>query len=89
MRKIKILYNRAECIGAGTCAGVAPDRWIMNYDEEPAKADLVDSKQTSPGKFELVLEVDEEQLEILIDSANVCPVKVIQIIDLETGEQII
>ena len=86
-RKIKILYNRIECIGAGACAEIAPNRWKMVYDE--GKANLVDGKQTDSGQFEAILEVDEDQLKILINSADVCPVNVIHIIDLKTGEQLI
>ncbi len=85
-KKYKIVYNRTECIGAGACAAIAPDRWVMVGG---GKADLVEGKEMSPGIWEAILEADEKQIKLLIESADACPVKVIHIIDIETGEQII
>ncbi|MBI2040887.1 MAG: ferredoxin [DPANN group archaeon] len=86
VKKYKIIYNRTECIGAGACAAIAPDRWLMVAG---GKADLIDGKEISAGMWEAIVEADEKQIKLLIESADACPVKVIHIIDLETDKQII
>lgn len=84
MGKYIIQYDRNGCIGAGVCAAVAPDHWVMNQD---GKADLVESKEVAEGQFER--EVDEKDLEINKQAAEGCPAVVIHIINKETGEKII
>ena len=84
MAKYLIQYDRNGCIGAGVCAAVAPEHWIMNQD---GKADLVDSKQVTEGQFER--EIEESELEINKQAAEGCPAVVIHIINKETGEKII
>ncbi len=84
MGKYLIQYDRNGCIGAGVCAAVAPDHWVMNQD---GKADLVDCKQVAEGQFER--EIDESELEINKQAAEGCPAVVIHIINKETGEKII
>lgn len=79
-KKVKVIYDRENCIGAGSCAVVAPQFWKMQTD---GKADLIKSwfnKKT--GNHELELEIDEQTLAILKDSADACPVRVIKIIKL-------
>jgi ferredoxin len=85
-KKYKIVYNRTECIGAGACAAIAPDTWLMVAG---GKADLVGGKEISTGMWEATIEADETQIKLIVESADACPVKVIHIIDLETGKQII
>ena len=84
MAKILIQYDRNGCIGAGVCAAVAPDHWVMNQD---GKADLVNAKEVSEGQFEL--EIDEKDLEVNKQAAEGCPAVVIHIINKETGEKVI
>ncbi len=84
MTKFIIQYDRNGCIGAGVCAAVAPDHWVMNQD---GKADLVNAKQVSDGQFEL--EIDEKDLEINKQAAEGCPAVVIKIVNKETGEKIV
>lgn len=83
MAKYIIQYDRNGCIGAGVCAAVAPDHWVMNQD---GKADLVDGKQVAEGQFER--EIDEKDLEINKQAAEGCPAVVIHIINKETGEKV-
>lgn len=83
-KKYKIILDRANCIGAGSCVITYSERWKMN--DEDNKVDLVGG--TQEGK-DWVLECTEEELEKFLESAQVCPVNVIQIIDLETGKKII
>ncbi|MDA2936355.1 ferredoxin [Patescibacteria group bacterium AH-259-L05] len=79
-KRIKVIYDRENCIGAGSCAVVAPQFWKMKAD---GKANLINStfnKKTK--KYELELEVDEEMLAILKDSEDACPVRVIKVIEI-------
>jgi len=74
-KKVKILYDREGCIGAAACAVVAPKYWKMVDD---GKADLVGGKKNAKtGKWELEVEVDEEELKLIKESAISCPVQVI------------
>lgn len=85
-KRYKVVYDRANCIGVLTCVAFYPNRWETNKQEN--KADLVGGKEeaNSPGTW--VLEFTEEELEKFKASADVCPVKVIHIFDLETNEEI-
>ena len=77
-KKVKVIYDRDACIGATTCAVVAPKFWVMNKD---GKADLKDAKKNSEGKYELVVEVDDDEYKKLKESAKACPVQVIELAD--------
>lgn len=77
MVKVKVIYDRENCIGAGSCAAVCPKYWRMAEDN---KADLLGSKKNNKiGKHELELEASEEEFTCLKDSANACPVQVIKV----------
>ena len=77
MPKVKVIYNREGCIGAGACCAVCPKYWKMAED---GKADLLGSKENpATGKYELEIEVSEEDLNGLKESANACPVQVIEV----------
>ncbi|MBI4163273.1 MAG: ferredoxin [Candidatus Aenigmarchaeota archaeon] len=81
---IKVEYNRKKCIGAGTCAVVNPEHWVM---EATGKAQLIGGKLNPATQlFEKI--VDESQLEGLKKAADGCPKKVIHIKNAETDEQI-
>ncbi len=84
-KRYKVIYDREGCIGAAACAAVFPERWEIVED---GKADL---KGGEPKEDNLVQEVefDDEELEKMMASAESCPVNVIHIIDLETGEKLI
>ena len=86
-KKYKIVYDRNNCIGAGSCSAVFAERWVMNNADD--KADLVGGKLESMPKRVVVLEFSDEELARFMESAQVCPVNVIHIIDLETGKQLI
>ncbi len=83
MGKYIIHYERKGCIGAGVCAAVAPDTWVMSQD---GKADLVGSKPVSEGIFEK--EIDEKELEENKQAAEGCPAIVIHVRKKETGEKV-
>ncbi len=85
-KKYKIVYDMAGCINAGPCAVANPKHWKM--DEELEKAVLIGGVENPKTKnFELI--IDEEDLKANMEAARVCPVAVIHIFDLETGEQLI
>jgi len=86
-KKYKIVYDRDNCIGAGSCTAVFAERWIMNNKDD--KADLVGGTWETSPKRVMILEFTQEELERFMESAQVCPVNVIHIIDLKTGEQLI
>ena len=81
--RFKVVYERVNCIGAAVCVAVDPIKWELNAD---GKADLKGSIQ-SGDVFEL--ELSESELEAMKQAAEGCPVNVIHIINIETGEKII
>jgi ferredoxin len=85
MKKFKVVYDKEGCIGAGPCAAIHPDIWSFDYDDN--KANLTNAKQREDGKWEL--EISQEEYEKHFDSAQSCPVNVIHLTDLETGEELI
>lgn len=83
MGKYKVVYDRPNCIGAAQCVAAFPEFWSMNKD---GKADLKGSKKTD-GSFEL--EMDDATFPKMKDSASVCPVNVIHIIEKKTGKRLV
>ncbi|MBI2147444.1 ferredoxin [Candidatus Woesearchaeota archaeon] len=89
MAKYKIVYIRKDCIGAAACAAVNGEFWTMEETEDE-KADLAKAKKPTvkeDGTQELI--IDEKDLEKNLEAATNCPVNVIHIYNLETGEKII
>ena len=84
-KKYIVELDRKGCIGSATCAAAADGFWLMQDD---GKIDLVNGEKLENNQKQR-LEIDEEQLEKLKLSAEVCPVRVIKIFDKETGEKII
>jgi ferredoxin len=71
---MKIVLNREECIGCGTCSALCPDFWEINENE--MKADLKGAeKKENTGMFEL--EIDD--LKCNQEAADCCPVQCIKI----------
>jgi len=90
--KIKITYDRAGCIGAAACAAVAPEFWKIVDD---GLANLIGGKDLGEDMWELEINEDEfkekfkEILQINKEAAEACPVQVIKIFNVDSGEQII
>ena len=84
-KKYKIVYDRENCIGAAACAAVAPDYWEIVDD---GKADLKKAESKEENRVQERI-IDESELEVNMEGARSCPVNVIHIIDLETGERLI
>ena len=76
-------YHRDACIGAASCAAIAP--FTFEMDEENKAVFVIG--ETNGGKEDSEKsKVDED--EIILASAQSCPVFAIVIKDKETGEQI-
>lgn len=86
MKKYKVVYERKDCIGAAACTAVSK-MWVIKEGGD-GKADLLgsDSKQDNDIQEKII---DETQLDEMMEAARVCPVNVIHIYDMETGEKII
>jgi len=89
MKKYKIIYERDNCIGAAACAVVTPDLFKMNDDDQ--KADLIEGKSIDEENnlFERIIELDDEKLKELLESAESCPVNIIHVEELATGKKLI
>lgn len=83
-KKFKIEYDRPKCIGAGACVAVAPKQWVMNNDD--FQADLIGGSKRDESWFEL--EIEEADFAANAEAADVCPVKIIHILDLQTGAKL-
>ena len=78
-KTIKVVYDRNGCIGAQACVAINPIDWVMNQD---GKADLTEGKKEGD-RFVKVIQVDDQQtLNRLVESANVCPVNIIEVWDI-------
>jgi len=84
-KRYKIIYDREGCIGAAACVAAYPERWSL---EDDGKADVKGGTKNDDNT-EQTLEFTEEEFQKMMDSAQACPVNVIHIIDLETGERLI
>ncbi len=84
-KKYKIVYDRENCIGAAACAAVSPDFWQIVDD---GKADLAKAEHKEENRVQERI-IDESELDANMEAAKSCPVTVIHIFDLETGEQLI
>ena len=88
MGRYKIVYDAENCIGVFACVAAHEKRWLIGKDDLQGKAELVGASQDDKtGFFEV--EFDEDELELNLEAARVCPVSVIHIFDKETGKQLI
>ena len=84
--KLKIIYNKNKCIGAGHCVLSDPYNWKL---DEEFKADLVESKELDgPNKGVFVKTFETSDPHQIINAAKTCTPKVIAVIDTETGKRI-
>lgn len=82
MTEYKIVHNRPECIGCGAC--VATCEKYFEMDENDNKSNLKGGKK-SGDKYEL--EIEENDSECVIEAAENCPVNIIHVTDLDSGEE--
>ncbi len=86
-KKYKVIYDRPDCIGAGACAAIFPERWVMSKKDD--MADLTGAAMIQESPEQWILEIEEGELTQMLESAQVCPVNVIHIVDLVTGKKLI
>ncbi|PIN80899.1 ferredoxin [Candidatus Woesearchaeota archaeon CG10_big_fil_rev_8_21_14_0_10_34_8] len=77
MGKYKIEQNLDECIGCMACQSVAEDVW--------EQAEVDGAFKAKPKKEEF----DDDELAKVKESAEICPVQCVHIINKESGEKII
>lgn len=85
MAKYTVEHDRENCIGCGACAATCPKHWTMNAD---GKSDLIGRVKREPDGWE-VKEFDEPEFSCLKQSADVCPVNVIHIVENATKKKLI
>lgn len=84
-KQYKIIYRKNACIGAGACEAVHPEGWF--FDQETNIATLKSPKAAkNPEQEELI--IDEAEFALHFEAAQVCPVAIIEIYDLETNQKI-
>ena len=83
MAEFKVVYDRKNCIGAGSCAVVDPDRFFMDDD---GKASMKGAKDNAEGMSELVFETNDRKI---VEAAQACQVNVIHVYDKKTGEKLV
>jgi ferredoxin len=82
MPKIKIEFDKGACIGNKACLAMDFKRWKDMGD----KVDLIDGKEISPGIFTLEGDYSGGEVAEIVEGAKVCPVNVIQVKNLDSGE---
>jgi ferredoxin len=85
-KKYMVKFDREGCIGAAACVSMDPTGWIL--DNSDGKAILVDGKWDENEAY-WIKEIDEGELDSMLAAAKACPVVVIHIVDMQTGEQLI
>ena len=88
MARYKIVYDIEGCIGVFSCVAANAKHWKMGEGNLTGKAELLGGKENEKTGF-IEMEIGEEDLEANMEAARVCPVNVIHIFNLETGEQLI
>lgn len=81
----RIKHDRPNCIGCTACANISPQFWEMS--DVDGLADLVSAKKNEDATMEL--DISEEDFQANMDAAESCPVNVIHLIKIDSGEQLI
>jgi len=82
MPRIRIEFDKNNCIGNKACLAMDFKRW----KDMGEKVDLIGGKEISEGIFILEGNYSEEEIETIVEGANVCPVNVITVKNLDTGK---
>ena len=89
MTKYKIIVDRVGCIGAFSCATVGKGEDFLKMNDADGKIELkLEGATRTPEKHEIIVE-DEEIVKKAIRAGEVCPVTVIKVINMETGENLV
>lgn len=82
-KKYKVIFDRANCIGAASCVAAHSKRWQMAQD---GKADLVGHEKKENNDLQELI-ISETELELMKEAAKACPVGVIKIIEAKTTKK--
>ena len=86
MSTFRVEFRKELCIGAGPCVAAAPDVFVIDEDDKYGKADIVPTRNPTIGGQNQSIVVGEEELEKMLDAAQVCPVVAISVIEVESGK---
>lgn len=75
-KKYKISHDRPSCIGCNVCVSLCGRFWEMN--DQDGQADFIGDE-----------EITEEDFKCNMNAAEACPVNIIHITNLESGEKLI
>lgn len=84
-KKYLVEFDRENCIGSGACVAANPEYWQLLED---GRSDLKGAKKLDQNTRQRLV-IDETDLPRMIEAAQACPVRVIRIIDQETGGNIV
>ncbi len=82
MPKIRIEFDKTTCIGNKACLAMDFKRWKDIGD----KVDLIGGKEVAKDIFELEGNYSEDEMEVILEGAKVCPVNAIGVVNVNTGE---
>ncbi len=86
MSKLRIIYTKERCIGQGSCEAVAPQHFLV----EEGKSQLLGAdKKDDQGRYHRDVQCNASQAETVIQAGLSCPVNAIQVINLESGEELV
>ena len=85
MARYRVIFDKNGCTGAGRCYGIRPELWSK---DAAGKAELKNGRKNPvSGKYEL--EIGENELPAYRESALICPVYVIDIVNVSDGKSIL
>jgi ferredoxin len=71
----RVIHYRKKCIGCAYCVEIAPAFWEMNASD--GKCDLLGSKNQNQNS---VLEIFEDDLDVNLRAADICPTNCIKVL---------
>ena len=81
----KVMFHKKNCIGVVACEVVFPEAWKYEKDKGVVTLKSPDATKTNE-KEELF--ITKEELSKFMESAEVCPVEVIEIYEVATNKKI-
>ncbi len=88
-KKYTIEFDRSGCIGAGACAAANPAHWMLDEDGKPRLVKIGGRKvDKGDGGEHEELDIGEIDLSVDKEAAEVCPVLVIKIKKMQSGEYV-
>ena len=89
MVKYKIVIERGNCIGAFSCVAVGGGEDLLEMDEVEGKINLIVPEAVRDSTTHELITEDKELINQIVKSGEVCPVSVIKVINIETGENLV